>query len=123
MCIEKQKNIVRTLRQQLYQEEQKLQRLYNEEARKNCPFKVGDTVEYNKGMFGEITLIYHQSDIHCPIELIEDQDPKGWAIDGKKINKNNKRGKLNFGPLSVYTHSINGNVFKRKMWNEVLNMD
>jgi hypothetical protein len=116
--IDKQRISLRELRRRLSEEESKLKELYDIEARKNCPLKIGERIEYTKGRFGEISKIFHQADMHIVLQPLEEQSPKDWAISGKKINKTGKYGKKDFGPLSVHSHAFDKHVFRRKTLSE-----
>ncbi len=114
--LQSEQNKLKKLRKDFANEEQLLNKRYDNEAKKICPFKIGDEIEYQSGKRGKVDKIFFPKEW----EALEDQEPNQWAVTGSKINKDGKLGKKNYHYVSGKTHVINGHVCRRKTLSEVL---
>lgn len=112
-----QREVVKKKREELKAQEESLKTLYNEKARDICPFNIGDEIEYEPGKKGRVDEIYFPRECWKPLE---EQDPKYWAVAGRKFNKDGKPSKKDFQPVSNNTHIINGTSCRRKILDETL---
>lgn len=114
--LDTERESLKAKRKELQAQEDALRELYDDEARKICPFDSGDEIEYEPGKKGVVDRVFFPCTAWIPLE---DQAPDRWAVTGRKINKDGKFGKKGFQVVSGDSHIVEGKVCRKKNLDDI----